>query len=131
MGVIYLDACLLIYFVEEHPRWGKEVAAGIAGSGDRFAISPLVKCECLIGPLRRNDFETERLFQEVFAEFDVLDMPESVYLQAARLRASFGVKTPDALHLACAQHHRCREFWTNDERLAGASHGLAKNILVR
>jgi predicted nucleic acid-binding protein len=129
--VIYLEACLLIYFVEEHPRWAKDVATAITQVCGRLAISPLVKCECLVGPLRRNDFVVESHFREAFAEFEALDMPEPVYLQAARLRASFGLKTPDALHLACAQHHRCQEIWTNDERLAKASHGLAKNILAR
>ncbi len=59
----------------------------------------------------------------------MLDMPEIVYLQAAEIRARFGLKTPDALHLACAQHHRCDALWTNDDRLARASHGLARNIL--
>ena len=56
-------------------------------------------------------------------------MPEPVYPQAAMLRARFSLKTPDALHLACAQHHRCMALWTNDNRLAQASHGLPRNIL--
>ncbi|MGH6877062.1 MAG: type II toxin-antitoxin system VapC family toxin [Rhizomicrobium sp.] len=51
-------------------------------------------------------------------------------MQAARLRASFALKTPDALHLACAHYRRCDGLWTNDERLAKASHGLAKNTLA-
>jgi predicted nucleic acid-binding protein len=59
-----------------------------------------------------------------------LDMPEPVYLQAGQLRARFGLKTPDALHLACAQHHRCDALWTNDDRLAQASEGLALRILA-
>jgi predicted nucleic acid-binding protein len=36
---------------------------------------------------------------------------------------------PDALHLACAQHYRCKALWTNDDRLAQASHGQASNVL--
>jgi predicted nucleic acid-binding protein len=56
-------------------------------------------------------------------------MPDEVYFEAAQLRARFGLKTPDALHLATAQHHRCDALWTNDDRLAQVSHGLARNIL--
>jgi len=56
-------------------------------------------------------------------------MPDPVYLHAARLRAHFGLRTPDALHLACAQHHGCDALWTNDDRLAQAAHGLALNLL--
>ncbi|MBP8803259.1 MAG: PIN domain-containing protein [Pseudoxanthomonas sp.] len=51
-------------------------------------------------------------------------------MQAAHLRAHFGLKTPDALHLAAAQHHRCQALWTNDERLSKAGHGLAVNVLA-
>ena len=51
-------------------------------------------------------------------------LPEAVFLQAARARAQFGLKTPDAIHLAAAQHHRCAALWTNDDRLAQAAHGV-------
>jgi predicted nucleic acid-binding protein len=128
--VIYLEACLLIYVVEGHPRWATAVAAAIAEAGDaRFGISPLVKCECLVAPIKRGDPVLQRAYTELFEQFVFLAMPEPVYLQAAELRARFGLKTPDALHLACAQHHRCDALWTNDDRLAQASHGLARNAL--
>ncbi|MGA8382563.1 MAG: PIN domain-containing protein, partial [Stellaceae bacterium] len=71
----------------------------------------------------------ERAYLELFEQFAALAMAEAVYLQAARLRARFALKTPDALHLACAQHHGCDALWTNDDRLTQASHGLAINIL--
>lgn len=130
MGLIYLDACLLIYLVEAHPRWGISVADAMAqAAAARFGISPLVKCECLVGPIKRGDPVLERAYTGLFERFAPLAMPEAVYLQAASLRARFGLRTPDALHLACAQHHGCDALWTNDERLTRASHGLARNIL--
>ena len=56
MGVIYLDACLVIYLTEEHARWGAPVAGAMRRADQaRFAISPLVKCECLVGPIKRGD----------------------------------------------------------------------------
>lgn len=130
MGLIYLDACLLIYLVEQHPRWGQtmEIAMSEHPEAD-FAISSLVKCECLVMPIRRGDSVLRQEFAATFGDFVTLDMPEAVYLQAAELRARFRLKTPDALHLACAQHHRCEALWTNDDRLARASHGLARAIL--
>jgi predicted nucleic acid-binding protein len=128
--VIYLDACLVIYLVEQHPRWGEAVATAIGKAGDAsFGISPLVKCECLVGPIKRGDPVLQRAYAELFEQFLSLAMPERVYLEAAQLRARFGLKAPDALHLACAQHHRCDALWTNDDRLAQASHGLARNIV--
>lgn len=129
MGLIYLDSCLLIYFVENHPRWGRHIRDAIEeAGGERLAISPLVKCECLVGPLRRGDAMLESDFKEAFGRFVTLELSERVYEQAARLRARFGLRTPDALHLACAQHHRCDALWTNDGRLSAASLGLARNL---
>jgi uncharacterized protein len=130
MGLIYLDACLVIYLVESHRDWGEAVANAMAAATEaRFGISPLVKCECLVGAIRRGDPVLENAYAEIFDQFALLAMPEPVYLQAARLRAHFALRTPDALHLACAQYHRCAALWTNDDRLAQASHGLGVNIL--
>jgi predicted nucleic acid-binding protein len=130
VGLIYLDSCLVIYLVENHPRWGERIAGVIArAEAARFSISSLVKCECLVGPMKRRDPVLERAYSQLFDQFALLPMPDAVYLQAARLRAQFGLRTPDALHLACAQHHGCDALWTNDDRLAQASHGLAHNVL--
>ena len=132
MGVIYLDACLVIYLTEEHARWGGRVADAIQRAGQmRFAISPLVKCECFVAPIKRgrSRLGAWRAYTELFGIFASLAMPEPVYLQAAQLRARFALRTPDAFHLACAPHHRCEALWTDDDRLAQASHGLARSVL--
>ncbi len=127
--MIFLDSCLVIYLVEQHPTWTGPVVAGLERAGDTlFAISPLVKCECLGGPLKRGDPILQQAYLDVFELFVLLDMPEPVYLQAARHRAQFGLKTPDALHLACAQQHGCDALWTNDDRLVIASQGMAHRV---
>ena len=130
MGLIYLDACIVIYLVEPGPWSDRAAAAMQASAGARFGVSPLVKCECLVQPIRRADPVLRRAYEDLFGRLVALDMPEDVYLQAAELRARFGLKAPDALHLACAQHHRCDQLWTNDDRLSQASHGLARSVLA-
>ena len=101
MGLIYVDACLVIYLIEKHALWGELVARAMAEAGDaHFGISPLVKCECLVGPIKRGDPILEQAYSAFFGNFLALDMPEPVFLQAAQLRARFGLRTPDALHLA-------------------------------
>lgn len=127
--MIYLDSSLLIYLVERHPRWVEQVEANLATAADTpLVISSLVKCECLLAPMRRGDPVLQRAYTELFALLGTLPLTDAVYLQAAELRARFSLRTPDALHLACAQYHRCEALWTNDERLARVSHGLARNI---
>lgn len=130
MGLIYLDACLLIYMAENDAVWGRRAVNVLAGAtGAEFCISPLVKMECLVGPIKQADRELEGTFTHLFDSFVQLEMPEEIYLHAAQLRARFGLKTADALHLACAQHHGCEALWTNDDRLSHASRGLAKMVL--
>jgi len=130
VGLIYVDACLLIYAFEDHPRHGAAVRERLAAAAaDSLAISPLVQLECLVGPMRAGNLVLQRYYEDGLRQLVNLPLPEAVFLQAARARAQFGLKTPDAIHLAAAQHHRCAALWTNDDRLAQAAHGLAVNVL--
>ena len=78
-----------------------------------------------MGPMKSGDRALRLRYEHALSLLRWLDMPQAVYDGAAELRARYGLRTPDALHLACAQHHGCRALWTNDDRLARASHGLA------
>jgi predicted nucleic acid-binding protein len=129
MGLIYLDSCLVIYLAEDRSRQERIARAMQQETEASFALSPLVKLECLISPLKHGDLSLERFYLDMFDRFITLEMSETVYLQGARLRARFGLRAPDALHLACALHHRCESLWTNDNRLERASLGLARNVL--
>jgi len=120
VGLIYLDTCLVIYLVEDNPIWSGRVRARMAAEGGPgFAISPLVAMECLVGPLRSGNKTIEQTIRAALGGFAMLPI-EDVFEGAARIRAHFRLKTPDALHLACAQHHGCSAFWTNDRRFEAA-----------
>jgi hypothetical protein len=65
VGLIYLDSCLVIYLVERHPDWLNALRNAISVENDaRFAISPLVKTECLTGPMRRGDIPLENIARQ-------------------------------------------------------------------
>ena len=125
MGLIYLDTCLLLYAVEDDPVYGAAMRRRLAAaSGATLVISPLVRMECLVGPMRSGDRALRLRYEQALGML-LLEMSPAVYDGTAESRARFGLRTPDALHLACAQHHGCQTLWTNDDRLARASHGLA------
>jgi len=129
--LIYLDSCLLIYAIEQHSVFGDRVIAAIdAETQEDFAISPLVKLECLVKPLENGNSALKQYYEAAFNTLVSLPVTDKVFLEAATLRASFKLKTPDALHLSCAQFHRCSALWTNDDRLASAGHGLPVNIIT-
>lgn len=131
MGLIYLDACLLIHAFERHPQFGARVRAALAAEPpERLAISPLVMLECLVAPMGDGNAELQRYYEDGLARFVSLPLSTEVFVHAAALRARFGLKTPDALHLAVAQVHRCDAFWTNDDRLAHVARGLAINLFA-
>ncbi|HVH81784.1 MAG TPA: type II toxin-antitoxin system VapC family toxin [Stellaceae bacterium] len=130
--MIYLDSCLVIYLAERHSSWADRVAGAMSSAdATQFGISPLVKCECLVGPIKRGDEVLREAYIQLFEQFVPLVMPDAVYLRAAELRGRFGLRTPDALHLACAQHHRCDALWTSDDRLSRVSLGLAIDVITR
>ena len=131
MGLINLDTCLLVYAIEEDPKFGERVRAALAAEAQaRFAISPLVKLECLVKPIRDADLVMQNRYETALGQLVLLPMPDAVFVAATHLRARFGLRTPDALHLACAQQHGCTALWTNDDRLARAAYGLSRNLFA-
>lgn len=126
--MIYLDSCIVIYAVEPHAVWTDLTAVALrqVAAGAQLAVSPLVKMECLVGPLRQQNEGLLLRYSVYFDELATLEMPEQVYLEAARIRAQLGLKLPDALHLACARHHGCASLWTNDTRLSAAGGDLVR-----
>jgi uncharacterized protein len=129
LGLIYVDTCTVIYLVEESPRYFNLIQQAIEKEeGSSFAISSLVKAECLVGPFRSGNARLQSRYETYFTSVLTLDIDESIFLKAAALRAHNGLKMADALHLACAQSHQCDAFWTNDLRLSSA--GSPMKIVV-
>ena len=65
MGLIYLDACLLIYAFEEHPLHGARVRQRLSTvAAGALAISPLVQLECLVGPMKTGNLVLQHHYEE-------------------------------------------------------------------
>lgn len=122
MGLVYLDACTIIYCVEKSYLYYPKLQAAVAAAvNNTLCISPLVKAECLVLPIRLNNNALIGLYEDFFSSLTTLTIDETVFRQAASIRAQHGFKLPDALHLACAIHHDCEAFWTNDLRLSNGA----------
>ncbi len=120
--MVFLDTNPVVYFVEQPPIWGGIAAARIAGlraAGEALAVSDLVRMEALVGPLKATDARLLAEFSTFFtaANVQVLSITAAVCDRAARIRAQYGFKTLDALHLATAVEHGCSRFLTNDAAL--------------
>jgi uncharacterized protein len=135
MGVnqprVYLDSCIIIYLVEEHPTYAPQLENRLLNAGSLgLAFSALSEMECLVMPLRNRNQALIDKFRGWFQQAEFLLLERGVFQRASILRADYpSLKTPDAIHLAAARRHGCIEFWTNDDRLNAIAPSLVKNVI--
>jgi predicted nucleic acid-binding protein len=127
---LYLDSCVVIYYVEQHPLLFPRIDERMNDAKTRIVVSDLTRLECLVQPLRQSDAVRLKQFRRFFDSSDliVLGCLASVFNLATELRARHRLKTPDALHLAAAIQAGCEEFWTNDHRLDTAAGDHLKTV---
>jgi predicted nucleic acid-binding protein len=130
---VYLDTNPIIYSVETHPvYWPLLQPLWQAAKGKTIEIvsSDLVLMETLIGPLKAGDVALASSYEQLFqqAQTRLLPMTHSILRDAAQLRATTSLKTPDALHVATAMNAGCALFVTNDAGFRGVA-GLPLVIL--
>jgi predicted nucleic acid-binding protein len=83
------------------------------------ATSGLTRLGCRVKPLREGDAALLADFDAFFAEaVAVVALTREVIDRATEPRARYGVRTPDAIHLAAAVASGCGVFLTDDHRLA-------------
>jgi predicted nucleic acid-binding protein len=117
--LIYLDSAPLIYLVENVAPYARVLIAHLAPSGTVQVCSELSRLECRVKPLRDRETALVAAFDRYFANVitTIVPLSRSVMEQATELRARYGFKTPDAIHLAAAIASGCDLFLTNDYRL--------------
>ncbi len=124
MDGIYLDACCIIYLHEGAPPFQQAVVDRLRPLKNnldaRLLTSRLSRLECRTRPLKEgNQLLLERY--EAFFSSSRLTLGEitaSVVERATELRARYGFRTPDALHLASAVEQGVSLFLTGDHALA-------------
>lgn len=131
MKRIYLDTCIIIYFVEKNLLYYSKIENSMKSlSKVEFCYSPLTRLETLVMPLRNKDLQLQKTYDLFFDSQKSLKINDFIFDEAAQLRADFpSLKTPDALHLSTALYHNCDEFWTNDNRLDKIAPKLVKNVV--
>ncbi len=120
--ILFLDACVLIYRVEEVVPWNARLTKLLAGlrrrySGLQLAVSRLSYLECRVQPLRDDDDALLARYDALFAapELHTVEIDANVIEGATRIRAQFGLRTPDAIQAAsCLSLDAKHIFLTND-----------------
>lgn len=104
---IYLDSSAIIYGIEGTEELRNTVLARIANaenSGGVFSTSSLSRLECRVLPLRRGQTVLISRYDDFFLRrsLHIIDIGGSVIDLATELRVRYGLKTPDAIHVATA-----------------------------
>jgi uncharacterized protein len=118
---IYLDACCFIYLVEGTPTWRTAIENRLRAvdSTARLVTSQLSRLECRTRPMRDRDEALLRRYDTLFSadRVSVVEIGEAIIDRATGLRARYGYKTPDAIHLATGIESCVTAFLTGDVRL--------------
>jgi predicted nucleic acid-binding protein len=116
---LYLDAAPVIYAVEQVAPFFPVVDARLSAVGVVRVASDLTRLECRVKPLREGNVDLPKDYDDFFALMvaDIVALSRGVMDCATEIRARYGFKTPDAVHLAAAVVTNCEVFFTSDHRL--------------
>jgi predicted nucleic acid-binding protein len=119
-----IDTMVFIYFVEQHPTY-HPIVRQVFSMVDRGVVegfsSTITFAEVLTIPKRLGAQEIENAYRQILLDsenFSMIDVTAEVAERAADLRATYKLKTPDALQIATAWTTGCDLFLTNDRALA-------------
>jgi predicted nucleic acid-binding protein len=117
-----LDTAPLIYFIEENPAYIEIVRFFFEAMdrGDFMVVTSTVTLlEVLVHPLRSNNRELATEYRDILlnSRLMTLEVSNAIAEQAAQLRATHNIRTPDAIQISAALNAGATHFFTNDIRL--------------
>ncbi|WP_414693468.1 type II toxin-antitoxin system VapC family toxin [Ohtaekwangia sp.] len=119
---VFIDTAPTIYLVEQNPAYFEQVSIYLADairSNSALTTSVLTTAEVEIKPRKLGKKELTTKFEKTIQSlFEVYPITWDVAQRFATLRAKYtSLRAIDSLQIACAIHHRCESFVTNDKRL--------------
>ena len=123
MARVILDSSILVAIINKADRHHDQVIAKVGVIENTYGISAITLVETLIHAFQESDAEGDRIKDRIDDAIDFcVEMDESIAIEAAKIRAKTGLKTPDSIISATAKV-RLAELWTLDQRLAKAHKG--------
>jgi predicted nucleic acid-binding protein len=120
--VVGLDTAPLIYFMEENPTYLATVRPFFEAMdrGEFSVITSMVTLlEVLVHPFRCGNADLVQQYRDILLSAEhltTIGLSQDIAEEAARLRATPNLRTPDAIQLATAIHTSAAYFLTNDDR---------------
>lgn len=116
-ALLLLDTPPIIYVLEDRPELAprfRPLFDAHAIGRVRFAITTISIAEVLTGPLRSSDDALARRYRAIFESWHIVPLDGDIAENAARLRASLGLKLTDAIQAASALAVNATALVTHD-----------------
>jgi predicted nucleic acid-binding protein len=120
---IFLDTAPVIYYIERSVNFFPivdEFFQGLKSRNIPAVVSPTTLAECLVMPFKLNNIQMQQNYINFLTntrEIEMVSINPNLARTAAELRATYGLKLPDALQVATAIASGCDGFLTNDTSL--------------
>jgi len=117
---ISFDTAPIIYYIENHPVHASKMDDVIDYIEDNqvdIICASLTLTETLTKPLKVNDNAVAQAYEGFLKTppIQLISITPQIAQSAAQLRATYNLKTPDALHVAVAIYENSDAFLTNDK----------------
>ena len=121
MSRIFFDTNVFVYLFEDYEPFSSMVEAcwtRMIHRGDLLVTSAMTLGELLVKPAKGGHTSLlEQYDRAVRSRAQVVAFDASIALVYASLRASYSIRNPDAIQLACAARFGVDLFITNDKQL--------------
>jgi len=121
--IVAFDTPVFVYYFEEHRDYA-DIAEDVllpVISGDKAGVFSIIGLlELLVKPKQSGEYILEDLYKSELATFpnlQIINLDMTIIDKAAEFRATYGLRTPDAIHIATAVVNGASEFITNDRGL--------------
>lgn len=120
-ALLLIDSAPIIYILEAHERFAARFAPLFARHANHeivLAVSTVSIAEVLTGPLKAGEEALARRYRAVLESWRVVELSTDIAESAARLRATYRLKLPDAIQLASALSINADALVTHDRDFA-------------
>jgi predicted nucleic acid-binding protein len=121
---VYVDTSALIYVIETphiFPRLQTHFLDPFTRGELTMVTSWVTLAEVLVKPLQGGDALSEAGYRGFFVpstHFEIFPVDQAIADQAAKLRARYNFRLPDALHIATGMAAGCTHYLTGDGKWA-------------
>jgi predicted nucleic acid-binding protein len=120
---VCIDTAPVIYFIEKHPKYlnvVKPVFTEIEAGNIDAITSTITLLEVLVQPLKTGNETLAERYREILLyskNLTTFEIVHEVTEMAAKLRAKYTIRTPDAIQIAAGVLYGAVKFVTNDSLL--------------